>query len=90
MMTMIGYAFTVHGRDGQIVLEQGLYDLAYSWRQRVIKAMLVIGHQLESTDDVLLVEWSEIDRHVSPEGLTVIIIINSLISHFILPHDCLC
>jgi hypothetical protein len=36
------WVFTVRGRDGQVLLEQGLYDLPYSWRQRIIEGTLIM------------------------------------------------
>jgi hypothetical protein len=63
------WVFTVRGRDGQVVLEHGMFDLPYSWRQRIIEGSLVIGHQLETSDDVPRHETDAIARHVSAAAL---------------------
>lgn len=46
------WVFTICGRGGQVVLEHGVFDLPYSWWQRIVKGSLVIGHQLDSSEDV--------------------------------------
>ena len=41
----------MRGRSGQVVLGHGIYDLPYSWRNRMIDKTLIIAHQMESSDD---------------------------------------
>lgn len=43
--------FTVRGHSGQVVLEHGIYNLPYSWHNRMIDKTLVVDHQMESSDD---------------------------------------
>jgi hypothetical protein len=63
------WVFTVQGRGGQIVLEHGIYDLPYSWKQRLVEGTMIVGHQLETTDDVPKQELTAIARHVSAAAL---------------------
>jgi hypothetical protein len=63
------WIFTIRGQSGQVLLEHGIFDLPYSWRQHTIQGTLVIGHQLETPEDVPMHHNGRIVRHISASAL---------------------